>query len=43
MKSVWCLLRVSYQIGEWPLIGSYLWNQVLLRRKIDIEKTDYFD
>jgi hypothetical protein len=31
---MWQLLRVSYQIGDWDLIGGYLWNQVIMRRKI---------
>lgn len=45
MMTVWQLFRVSYQIGDWGLIGGYLWNQVIMRRKItnaDLE-TDYFE
>jgi len=41
MRTIWVLLRVSYEIGDWSLIGGYLWNQIIMRRKPDI-KTDYF-
>lgn len=41
-SAAWQLLRVSYEIGDWGLIGSYVWNQIILRRKPDT-KTDYFD
>lgn len=43
MRTFWCLLRVSYQIRDWSLIGSYLWDQVIMRRKIEDTKTDYFE
>lgn len=42
MKTIWQLLRTSYEIGDLSLIGGYLWNQVIMRRKPDT-KTDYFD
>lgn len=45
MRTTWQLLRVSYLIGDWSLVGGYLWNQVIMRRKLrksDLE-TDYFD
>lgn len=42
MRTAWCLLRVSYEIGDWSLIGRYMWHQVIMRRKIDT-KTDYFE
>jgi hypothetical protein len=42
MRTAWQLLRVSYQIGDWGLIGGYLWHQVIMRRKLDT-KTGYFD
>lgn len=42
MRTAWQLLRVSYEIGDWGLIGGYLWHQVIMRRKPNTE-TDYFD
>jgi hypothetical protein len=43
MRTAWQLLRLSYDIGDYRLIGGYMWNQVIMRRKIDATKTDYFD